>query len=265
MTGDNVADRLKWSPSKVSRYERARTGQKPSEVDKLLCLYGITGTKREEMLDLAGQVARQRHDLDVYRDPLDDYLDEASELRDWSSRLVPRVLQTARYTYGVMFSRQGVLLTMRSEIETSQRTTGRWQARLAPGPVPVPEDEQMELWAVLDESVLYRQVGTPEVMYEQLGFLLQAASWPRVHLHLLPYGAGAGAMAGSFLHVSYAPAWSELPDMSVVLSHMHGVSLVEVEREVWQYQQVFAQLLSAALDEESTADDIKRVREDFWG
>jgi len=25
------------------------------------------------------------------------------------------------------------------------------------------------------------------------------------------------------------------------------------------------QLLSAALDEDSTADDIKRVREDFWG
>ena len=41
LTGDQVADRLGWSPSKISRYELARTGLNPAEVEKLLDLYGV--------------------------------------------------------------------------------------------------------------------------------------------------------------------------------------------------------------------------------
>ena len=35
-SGDTVAAALKWSPSKISRYERARTGLRPREVARLL-------------------------------------------------------------------------------------------------------------------------------------------------------------------------------------------------------------------------------------
>jgi transcriptional regulator with XRE-family HTH domain len=35
-SGDAVAAALKWSPSKISRYERARTGLRPREVERLL-------------------------------------------------------------------------------------------------------------------------------------------------------------------------------------------------------------------------------------
>ena len=43
-SGDAVAAALKWSPSKISRYERARTGLRPREVERLLDYYGITGS-----------------------------------------------------------------------------------------------------------------------------------------------------------------------------------------------------------------------------
>ena len=39
-SGDSVAAALKWSPSKISRYERARTGLRPREVERLLDYYG---------------------------------------------------------------------------------------------------------------------------------------------------------------------------------------------------------------------------------
>src|SRR5213079_3236822 len=42
-SGDAVAAALKWSPSKISRYERARTGLQPREVERLLDYYEITG------------------------------------------------------------------------------------------------------------------------------------------------------------------------------------------------------------------------------
>src|ERR1700727_1660841 len=41
-SGDAVAAALKWSPSKVSRYERARTGLHPREVERLLDYYQVT-------------------------------------------------------------------------------------------------------------------------------------------------------------------------------------------------------------------------------
>ena len=45
-SGDAVAAALRWSPSKISRYERARTGLRPKEVERLLDYYQITGPRR---------------------------------------------------------------------------------------------------------------------------------------------------------------------------------------------------------------------------
>src|ERR1700719_4893340 len=52
-SGDTVAAALKWSPSKISRYERARTSLQPREVQRLLDYYQITGSRRALLLDLA--------------------------------------------------------------------------------------------------------------------------------------------------------------------------------------------------------------------
>ena len=52
-SGEAVAAALRWSPSKISRYERARTGLRPREVARLLDYYQITGPRRELLLGLA--------------------------------------------------------------------------------------------------------------------------------------------------------------------------------------------------------------------
>src|ERR1019366_9474008 len=49
-SGDAVAAALRWSPSKISRYERARTGLRPREVERLLDYYQITGPRRALLL-----------------------------------------------------------------------------------------------------------------------------------------------------------------------------------------------------------------------
>jgi transcriptional regulator with XRE-family HTH domain len=58
-SGDAVAAALKWSPSKVSRYERARTGLHPREVERLLDYYQVTGARRTLLLELAEDAAQK--------------------------------------------------------------------------------------------------------------------------------------------------------------------------------------------------------------
>ena len=57
-SGDAVAAALKWSPSKISRYERARTGLRPGEVERLLDYYEISGPRRASLLALAEDAAQ---------------------------------------------------------------------------------------------------------------------------------------------------------------------------------------------------------------
>src|SRR5580700_9425236 len=58
-SGDAVAAALRWSPSKVSRYELARTGLKVPEVEKLLNYYEVAGARRAQLLELARDAAQK--------------------------------------------------------------------------------------------------------------------------------------------------------------------------------------------------------------
>src|SRR5260370_28266367 len=58
-TGAAVAAGPRGSPSKISRYERARTGLRPREVERLLDYYQITGPRRALLLELAKDAAQK--------------------------------------------------------------------------------------------------------------------------------------------------------------------------------------------------------------
>jgi transcriptional regulator with XRE-family HTH domain len=58
LTGDQAAERLGWSGSKVSRIETYRIGVKPADLRKLLDLYGVNARYREELQALASESAR---------------------------------------------------------------------------------------------------------------------------------------------------------------------------------------------------------------
>ena len=45
---DGGARNLRWSPSKISRYERAKTGLRPREVERLLDYYAVKGAHRAD-------------------------------------------------------------------------------------------------------------------------------------------------------------------------------------------------------------------------
>src|SRR5215470_11356260 len=102
-SGDAVAAALHWSPSKISRYERAKTGLQPREVERLLDFYEITGSRRALLLSLAEDAA-QKGWWEQFADGLSaDYQQfiglehEASAIAVWHVDVVTGLLQTESY------------------------------------------------------------------------------------------------------------------------------------------------------------------------
>src|SRR5580693_6850989 len=58
-TAEAVGKILGWSKAKVSRYELAQSGLKPSDVRSLLDLYGIHGERRQRLLTLAEEATQR--------------------------------------------------------------------------------------------------------------------------------------------------------------------------------------------------------------
>src|SRR6266704_4613439 len=109
-SGDTVAAALKWSPSKISRYERARTGLQPREVERLLDYYEITGPHRVLLLALAEDAA-QKGWWEEFGDVLSpDYQQfigfehEASSSSIWHVDVVAGLLQTEAYARHIIGS-----------------------------------------------------------------------------------------------------------------------------------------------------------------
>src|ERR1051325_10298560 len=109
-SGDTVAAALKWSPSKISRYERARTGLRPREVERLLDYYGITGSHRALLLGLAEDAA-QKGWWEGFTDRLsEDYQQfigleqEPPAIAIWHVDVVAGWLQTEAYARHIISS-----------------------------------------------------------------------------------------------------------------------------------------------------------------
>src|SRR5690348_1288094 len=169
-SGDTVAAALKWSPSKISRYERAKTGLQPREVERLLDYYQITGPRRALLLALA-EDATHKGWWEQFGDSLSpDYQqfigleDEASAISIWHVEVVAGLLQTEGYARHVIGSYSRVEPITPRMIERMVRVRMQRQdvLRREPG---------VQLSVVLDESVLKRRIGSASVMYDQLTHL----------------------------------------------------------------------------------------------
>ncbi|WP_414639235.1 DUF397 domain-containing protein [Actinophytocola sp.] len=93
------------------------------------------------------------------------------------------------------------------------------QARLT-GPSP------LKLHALIDEAVVRRVVGSPQVMAEQLDHLLDMGKRDNVTIQVVPFDVGAyGTMSGAIMIIGY-PGDDDLP--AVYLEHAAGGVWVEM-------------------------------------
>ena len=261
-SGETVAAALRWSPSKISRYERARTGLPPREVERLLDYYQITGPRRALLLELAEDAA-QKGWWEEFADSLsDDYKQfiglehEAASMSIWHVDVVTGLLQTEAYARHIIGSYGRVEPVAPGMIGRMVKVRMRRQQVL--------DREDLQLTVVLDESVLKRRIGDESVMYEQLQRLVQAADRPNLTVQILPLSARHTVFGESFVIFGFIDDDDVmLPDV-VIAEQLKSSVTLEGERETYLHRIAFQTLSEAALDPAESRALILQTAETYW-
>jgi transcriptional regulator with XRE-family HTH domain len=243
LTQRDVARRLEWSPSKVIRIESGQVAISTVDLRALLREYSV-----EDMGVIEGLVelarSSKKQSWSQYRDVLTpeamDYFGyEASAyiVRQYEPLLVPGLLQTEGYTRSILEEVYG-----NSETGTERRLDSR-KARQE----LLERDDHPQLFFILDEAVIRRQVGGPEVMSRQLDRLTELSRRDRVSIQVFPFAAGAyPGMAGPFTHLEFAS-----DDDVVYLESRSDAIVKEDVGEAARYLEIFQDLETGASSDET--------------
>jgi len=262
-SGDAVAAALKWSPSKISRYERARTGLRPREVERLLDYYEITGPRRALLLGLAEDAA-QKGWWEEFTDSLsEDYKQfiglehEATSMAIWHVDVVTGLLQTEDYARHIIGSYSRVEPVAPGMIGRLVRVRMRRQQVL--------NRDGLQLSVVLDESVLKRRIGDEPVMYDQLMRLVKEADRPNLTLQVLPLDAQHSVFGESFVIFSFGQDADAMLQDVVSTEHLRSGFTLEGERDTYLHRIAFQMLSEAALDPVASRALILETAESWSG
>jgi transcriptional regulator with XRE-family HTH domain len=250
LTIDEVGDKLECSASKISRIETGHVGVTPRDVRDMLELYPIDPDAREALVQLARE-ARKKGWWHAYNEVFTGSFvgleADASSLHAYQALLVPGLLQTEDYTRCV----HKAIRPDQPDDEIERRVAARLaRQKLLTDPQPP------EYWAIIDEAVLHRTVGGPQIMRAQLNRLTETAQLPHVTLQVLPFGVGAHAgMEGPFLILGF-PEQAD-PDVVYVENTTTG-SYLEEPSDVYRYTLMFDHLRASALN---TSETLRVVKE----
>lgn len=215
-TLEAAAQRTGFSRASISRIEAAKQAILPRTVRTLCQAYGIGAPMLDHMMRLAEE-SDDRGWLLEYSDTVPNWFEryvgeeaDATEIWEYESEFVPGLLQTAAYCRAVS-AISGPNVTE----DQLQRSVALRQARQT----RLNDKRPPKLVTIINESVLRRAVGGPDVMREQLEHLLDLAKRPNIAIQALPFEAGGHpAMTGSFIMLHFPPGtgvatiFVEVPD-----------------------------------------------------
>ncbi|MEO3812677.1 helix-turn-helix transcriptional regulator [Sphaerisporangium sp. B11E5] len=195
LTQARLAARLGISPSLVAHVERGARTLKPDLAQKC-----------DELFATDGRFTRLCRDITTsFGSPLwfarwlDEIEPRATIFRSWDPLLVPGFLQTEQYARAVF---RGHRKLPHDEIEK------RVQARMLRNTL-IDRDNPPEIWILMDEGVLHRNIGGRETMAEQLDHLSSVAERHNITLQVVPSDTTCtDGLLGAFTiaHMDDAPA-----------------------------------------------------------
>ena len=261
-SGDSVAAALRWSASKISRYERARTGLRPQEVARLLDYYQITGPRRALLLGLAEDAAQKGWWEEFAESLSDDYKQfigfehEAASMAIWHVDVVTGLLQTEAYARHIISSYSRIEPLPPGMIGRMVGVRLRRQQVL--------DREDLRLSVVLDESVLKRRIGDESVMYEQLQRLVRDGDRPNLTLQILPLGAQHMVFGESFVIFGFRDDSDALQQDVVITEQLRSSVTLEGERETYLHRIAFQALSDASLSPAESRALILDTAQSYW-
>lgn len=263
LTLDDVAEMMTCSTSKISRLETGKGVPKVPDVRELMRIYGVESDTETDMLlrlvrdgrehgwweELTDGVQPERFVMDApSRYPAMEAA--ASSVRSFDITLLHGLLQIPAYTRAVMSS----LLSHRGVGEVDRLVELRHRRQQA----LFDRERPLELSVVMDEGVLRRVVGSPELMAEQLRSIVERSRLPNVTVRILPFAAGFHrAHIGSFVILEFPRGAGT--DVAYIEGHA-GDTYLESRSDVDLYKDVLSDVTGRALHPEESRALITRYQ-----
>ncbi|MEV6407310.1 MULTISPECIES: helix-turn-helix domain-containing protein [Streptomyces] len=250
LTGVQLAQRLGWQQSKVSKLENGR--QTPTD-DDLLAWAEATGQAavfdelRARLKGFESHIRSWRRQLAAGHAPVQEswntLVSNATTMHALSNAAVNGMLQTADYARHV-FERHASLWKSPKDTEAAVRARMKRQEWLyRPG---------KRLNVLMPESVLWARICPPDTLAAQLDRLLGVVGMDTVHLGILPLdGSLPLAMGNSF---------SMLDDRLVIAEDWHAELWLDDAETIALYRRVWDTFAEAAVYGPDAQQVIARVR-----
>lgn len=256
---EDVAAELGLVASTLSRIETGKAPIRTNYLRQLLDMYDVYDKEQQQVLiDMAREGHRRGWWAD-YDDVLPSGFDiymgleaEAATVRSYHPEVITGLLQTRAYALEVVRAVRPKF----TDDQVEKLVDLRMQRQQL-----LEHDPPLELWTILSQGALMREVGGSAVRRAQLEHLLEASRWPNVTLQVLPWGAGAHAgMEGSFSILEFR----EHSDPHVAYTEgVDGVAYLEKEKEVRIRAEAFDQMRATALSPPASVDLIRMVIADM--
>jgi len=250
LTVEQVAEQLLCSPSKISRLETGHRGASARDIRDLCDLYQVDPTQRDYLAALAREGSRkawwQPYDL-----PYATYVGleaEAVAISDFEPGVFPGLLQTPAYA---RILHERAMPRLSTEIIEQRVDERRIRQEI------LTRDNPPRLDTVVDESVLHRNVGGPQVMSDQLGKVIEASSNLGVTIRILPFSIGAHpALDSTFVVLEFAPPVPGVVYAEGLVGHIYR----ERPEDFRRYMDIFEYLSEVALSPERSLALIAKMK-----
>jgi hypothetical protein len=180
-----IADRLGCSVSKIQKIEAGEVGMVRAELEAMLTEYKVNDNRMcAELLELQ-RLGKQRgwwSKFGAVPTPFATFLgleSAATKIRAFEPMVIHGLLQTEDYARAIAGT-----VAMTSDDEQRERQVRIRMERQD----KVFSEDPPEVWVILDEAVLHREVGGPLVMAGQLRHLLKLPKW--VTVQVVPFSNG---------------------------------------------------------------------------
>jgi transcriptional regulator with XRE-family HTH domain len=244
MTQEELASIINYSAAQVSAVEKAK--RTPREDFAIGCDAALKSGDR--FTNLWREIQRRLH-----RPVLRSYFDlekEAVRVRTFQPMFVPGLLQTEAYARAVIRGTS----PFDDDDTVEARVTDRMERQSV-----LRGENAPTLLAIVEESLLRRPIGGPEVMREQLRHLADTAERPGVTVQVIPRTVGAyPGMEGPVVLLSF-----EATTDVAYLDHARGGELVNRPQDVVAVAAQFDALRAEALPRGASLDLIRKAAEEW--
>lgn len=185
LSKNGFAEKLGYTPQYIGQIEAAKNTPSQTFAQDLDTFFGS-----DDMFARLRKLITETRHLAILPPGFHEYAElerQAAEIRKFEALLVTGLLQTEAYARAVMGSLIG-----------PDALDGAVAARMARQEA-LSRADPPHLFLVLDEWVLKRVVGDPEIMRQQLAHLLEMGERPHIHINVLPHDTEHYvAFSGSF-------------------------------------------------------------------